>query len=386
MDLTPVAFRAPLASYAQQAESLLAGHRAADPTAIDLFHRKHPRFLDEKIKWRPKFVSDAEIRDTVLSLDDALLAIARHYDFLDWASLASYVEAVSQDGEIFEFEAAVEALINGDRAALEEAVHHSPALVRARSTRVCGFDPPVHRATLLHYVAANGVEGYRQKTPPNAVDIARVLLDTGAEPDALAEMYGAQCTTMSMLVSSSPPAQAGVQVPLVELLLDFGAAIEGRGTRKWGSPVRTAVAFGKIDAAKTLMRRGARIDLATAAGLGLADEATRLLPSADAEARHRALSLAAQEGHAQIVRVLLDAGENPNRFNLEGNHAHSTPLHQAVAGGHEAVVRLLIERGARLDIRDTIWQGTPLGWARHGGGKAQTEIAACLLSLGATAE
>ena len=33
--------------------------------------------------------------------------------------------------------------------------------------------PPVHRATLLHYVGANGVEAYRQKTPPNATEIAR---------------------------------------------------------------------------------------------------------------------------------------------------------------------------------------------------------------------
>ncbi len=42
-------------------------------------------------------------------------------------------------------------------------------------------------------------------------------------------MYGAECTTMSMLVSSSHPADAGLQVPLVELLLDFGAAIAGVG-------------------------------------------------------------------------------------------------------------------------------------------------------------
>jgi ankyrin repeat protein len=100
--------------------------------------------------------------------------------------------------------------------------------------------------------------------------------------------------------------------------------------------------------------------------------------------RGTALSVAAQEGHVQIVRMLLDAGEDPNRYNLEGNHAHSTPLHQAVLGGHEAVVRLLIESGARLDTRDAIWHGTPLGWAIYGGGKAQTEMAACLRSLGAT--
>jgi hypothetical protein len=383
MDLKPLPFRSPLSAWEQQAESLLAGHRAADPAAIDLFHRKHPRFLDENIKWLPKPIADAEIRDAALSLDDARLAIARSCDFLDWPSLAVHVEAVSGDGPVFEFESAVEAVINGDLATLHHALRRDPVLVRARSSRVCAFDPPVHRATLLHYVAANGIEAYRQNTPPNAVEIASTLLQAGAEPDALADMYGAECTTMSMLASSSDPAEAGLQVPLIELLLDFGAAIEGRGTRKWGAPVFTALTFGMIDAAKVLAKRGARIDLPAAAGLGLVDDAAGLLPSADAEARHRALSLAAQHGQTEIVRLLLDAGEDPNRYNREGNHAHTTPLHQAVLGGFEAVVRLLVERGARLDIRDTIWRGTPLGWALHGGGKAKAQMADCILSLGA---
>jgi ankyrin repeat protein len=367
MTLKPVPFRSSLSAYEQQAEVLLAGHRAADPAAIDLFHRRHPRFLDEKIKWRPKLVRKSEIRDSALSLDDARLTIARYYEFADWPSLIAYVEAVARDGPFFEFESAVEAVINGDLAWLEDALRRIPALVRARSSRLC-FDPAaMHRATLLHYVAANGVEQCRQKTPPNAVEIARALLQAGAEPDALADMYGVECTTMSMLVSSDHPAKAGVQVALVELLLDFGAAIEGQGTRKWGAPLFTALAFGKSDAAQALAKRGARVGLPEAAGLGLMDDARRLLPLADAEARHRALALAAQHGHAEIVRLLLDAGENPNRYNPEGIHAHSTPLHQAALAGHEAVVRLLTDRGARLDIQDTVWRGTPLGWAVHGG-------------------
>jgi hypothetical protein len=137
MDLQPVPFGSPLSAYEQQAESLLAGHRAADAAAIDLFHRKHPDFLDEKIKWRPKFIPDSEIRDAALSLDDAQLAIARHYDFLDWPSLAAHIEAVLQHGPVFEFEAAVEAVVNGDLAALQDALRRDPALVSARSSRVC---------------------------------------------------------------------------------------------------------------------------------------------------------------------------------------------------------------------------------------------------------
>jgi hypothetical protein len=53
-----------------------------------------------------------------------------------------------------------------------------------------------------------------------------------------------------------------------------------------------------------------------------------------------------------------------------------------VWGDHASVVRLLVERGARLDIRDTIYQGTPLGWANHG---RRTEVANYLRSRGAPA-
>lgn len=262
---------------------------------------------------------------------------------------------------VFQFESAVDAVVTGDLATLKWLLAENPELVRARSTRE-------HRATLLHYVAANGVEDFRQKTPGNAVEIATALLQAGAEVDALAEMYGGHYTTMIMLVSSCHPAKAGVQVALVETLLDFGADIEERGSAKWGSPLLTALAFGYLGAAEALAKRGARVDhIAAAAGLGRLAATAERLPGADPESRHRALALAAQHGHVEVLRLLLDAGEDPNRYNPEGIHAHSTPLHQAVLAGHEAVVRLLVERGARLDIKDTSHQGTPLGWAVYAG-------------------
>src|SRR5206468_1495601 len=182
------------------------------------------------------------------------LAIARWYDFESWPRLAEYVEAVTQEGSpVSKFESAVEAVITGDAATLDSLLREP--LVLARSTRVTHFDPPVHRATLLHYVAANGVEGYRQKTPNNAVEVATMLLKAGAEVDALAGMYGGEHTTMSVLVSSCHPAKAGVQVALVETLLDFGAAIDGRGSGEWTSPLMTALAFGYRSAAEALVRR-----------------------------------------------------------------------------------------------------------------------------------
>jgi hypothetical protein len=41
-------------------------------------------------------------------------------------------------------------------------------------------------------------------------------------------------------------------------------------------------------------------------------------------------------------------------------------------------VRLLVARGARLDVRDTVYQGTPLDWAEFG---KRTEIATYLRGL-----
>jgi len=75
------------------------------------------------------------------------------------------------------------------------------------------------------------------------------------------------------------------------------------------------------------------------------------------------------------VRMLLDAGEDPDRYNPPGHHTHSTALHQAALAGHAGIVRLLVERGARLDIEDTVYHARPIGWAHHGG---QTEIEAYL--------
>ena len=382
MDLKALPYRSVLEQYQEQAERLLEAHRSGDSQAIRVIHEKHPRFLDPKIPWLPKILPDSEIRSAAFELADAQLTIACCYDFQSWPALAEYVEAVSRDASpVCQFESAVEAVITGDLATLESLLRGNPDLVRARSTRITHFDPPLHRATLLHYVAANGVEGHRQKTPKSAVEIAKTLLKAGAEVDALADMYGGHYTTMSMLVSSCHPAKAGVQVALVDTLLDFGAAIEGRGSAKWGSPLMTALAFGYLSAAEALVRRGVPVDnLAAAAGLGRLADAAQRLATADPESRHRALALAAQHGHVEIVGLLLDAGEDPNRYNPDGNHSHSTPLHQSALAGHTAVVRLLVDRGARLDIKDKIYQGTPLGWAIYAG---QTGIETYLRAHGA---
>lgn len=343
------AYRFPLSDYEQQAESLQADFTAGDLDAAWRVRWQHPRFRDAPIE---------EVRRNALDLADARTVVARDHGFTDWPHLLRFAEQVVGDPVVSSFENAVEAIVSGDLDSLQALLRDRPELIRARSARA-------HHATLLHYLAANGVEGVRQRTPPNAVEIARTLLDAGAEVDALADMYDERCTTMSMLVSSSPPAEAGFQGDLAELLLDYGAALEGRGS-KWHSALMTAMVFGFLDTARRLAARGAPVTmLAAAAGLGRVELVREMLPASSESERHEALALSAQLGQADVVRLLLDAGEDPNRHNPPRCHAHATPLHQAVAADHREVVRLMVERGARMDIRDTIYDGTPLDWAKY---------------------
>jgi ankyrin repeat protein len=169
-----------------------------------------------------------------------------------------------------------------------------------------------------------------------------------------------------MLVSTGSVArECRLQLPLIDLLCDYGADPN--------SAVQATALHGEFEAMNALIRRGARIDLPVAAALGRVEDARRLLASANMEDRHLALTLAADFGHVEIVRLLLDAGEDPNRYNPVGGHSHTTPLHQAAGRGHDEVVRLLVERGARLDLKDILWLATPADWARHEG---RTEIEA----------
>ncbi len=135
--------------------------------------------------------------------------------------------------------------------------------------------------------------------------------------------------------------------------------------------MRVAAIHGEFDAVHTLLRHGARIELSIATALGRVDEARRLLPTATAAERHWAMAVASQFAQTEILRTLLDAGEDPNRYNPLGGHSHGTPLHQAAGYGYLNMVRLLIERGARLDLRDTLWEATPREWAQHEG---RTEV------------
>ena len=284
----------------------------------------------------------------------------------------------SPTGEFSSFDRAVQAVITGDATTLRQLLTGEPQLIRSRSTSD-------HKCTLLHYIAANGVENELQKSPPNAVEIARILLEAGAEVDATSEMYGGGYTTMNALVTSVWPYRAGVQEDLVEVLLDAGAAIDG--LEEDGAPVRLALKFGYVEAARTLERRGCRIErLDVAAGLGRVDLMQEMLSEVTGnEALRSAWALACGNGHIEAARLLLEHGVDID-WQLEGG---GTALHAAILHGEGGgapsgrldMVQFLIETGADQDIRHAKYNATAIDFASHNGRK---EIVEYLLNQGAT--
>jgi ankyrin repeat protein len=295
-------------------------------------------------------------------LADAQLFVAREHGFASWPAFARHIELLNEQGSpVANFEAAADAIVNGDIAALERLLRANPDLVRARSTRE-------HRSTLLHYVSANGVEDFRQKTPQNIVEITRLLLDAGADVNATSDAYGGGSTTLGLAGTSIHPEQAGVQIPLMELLLKHGARIEQQGAAGKGYPiVKGCLANGQGAAARFLASRGAPLDFEEAAGVGRLDlvkqyfnEHGALTNGATDEQLKSGFLYACGYGRTEVARFLLETGVDPNVTTPQGQ----TALHWVAYGPHVEIARLLLQHGATVNARDAAGR-TPLPWAER---------------------
>lgn len=291
-------------------------------------------------------------------LADAQFIIARAHGFTSWATFATHLEGLARTGSATStFESAADAIVIGDIAKLDRLLRENPELIRERSTRE-------HRAALLHYVAANGVENYRQETPKNAVDIAELLLERGAEVDAEADVYGGGARTLGLAATSVHPFKAGVQNELIDVLLKHGARLD-RGI------VHACLANGRPEAAEYLVARGATLDLDEAAGVGRLDVVKRFFNddgSLKAPATHAQMqsgfSGACAYGHAEVVDFLLERGMDVDvRLNAHGR-GH-TALHVAAFHARVDIVKALLRLGAPVDVTDATWGTTPLIWALH---------------------
>ncbi len=347
-----------LEQYKKQAKDLVKACKSGDLEALQRIKKNHPRF--KKNHPGVDKLSNPEILDVKITLTDAQLVIAREYAFESWPKFAKHIEALTRkSSNISLFESAVEAIIAGDVVVLTRLLRENPQLIRERSTRV-------HQSTLLHYVGANGVEDYRQKTPKNAVEVLKILLKAGAEVNAVAELYGGT-TTLGLVATSVHPDRAGVQNQLMETLLDAGAAIEHAvaPTYTRGLAVNACLYNDRPSAAAFLAAHGAHLDLEGAAGVGRLDlvesffnEDGSLKENATKRQLQAGFIWACEYGQASVAEFLLEKGVDLRA----GENTGQTALHLAAHRGQLAMIKLLLDRGAPLEAINS-YGGTVLGQA-----------------------
>jgi ankyrin repeat protein len=199
---------------------------------------------------------------------------------------------------------------------------------------------------------------------------AKLYLDHGANPNA-----NFRRTALSHAILR------GRSLDILSLLLSYGADPNARdmdGTTAYGLSRR----LGNKEAARLLEEHGAKTDFAPidailiAAAEGDENRAKELsarYPDAVAELKKQrdedqpgpesdVLHDMARLGNVTGLRTLLDLGLDPGLR----NGFTETPLHWACLSGRPDATRLLIERGAPLDVVERNHGGDPLGWAIWG--------------------
>jgi Ankyrin repeats (3 copies) len=366
-----------LEQYKKQAKDLVKACRSDDPARIqewatewiealirlqdDSIAAERRARLERQAQLVTEFATNrlksVKAGKTNCALADAQFVIARIHGFASWAKFAKHVDGLSRTvSPLSKFESAVEAIIAGDVSTLRQLLRDQPDLARARSTRE-------HQATLLQYVSANGVEGFRQSISKNAVEIAEILLEAGAEVDAPNWPDGpaGPGTTLGEVATSVHAKRAGLQNALLETLLNHGARVDGL-PGGW-NPLIASLRNDRPEAAEFLASHGARMTLEGAAGVGRLDVVKSffnrdgsLKPSATRTQLREGFVWACEYGHKDVVEFLLDKGIDLR----DGENTGQTALHLAAHRGQLEIIRLLLKHGSALEARNA-YGGTVLG-------------------------
>jgi ankyrin repeat protein len=143
------------------------------------------------------------------------------------------------------------------------------------------------------------------------------------------------------------------------------------------SPLMLATYFGRRDVADLLIAHGADLDIFAAAALGKAERIKTLLKedqsliSAYSPDGWTALHLAAHFGQVEAARTLIERGADAGARSRNG--LTNMPLHAALAGRHNDMTRLLLAHGAEVNARQ---HGgfTPLHAAAQDGDRANVAL------------
>jgi hypothetical protein len=326
-----------LEHHRRRARELLRAARAAEP---DAWARLAPH-----VPPRRRTQSAAGAR-----LADAQRAIAREAGFATWAQLKDYGL----------FQRAVAAFDGGNGEELAALLDDRPSLVRYRCRHGEWYEAGYFAgATLLEHVAGNPDRGL---LPGNVVELARLILARKPDKDVMER-------TLGLLLTSRRASEAGVALPLADLLAAAGAPFDPHAVDLLSLPLLNVAPA----TATALAARGATVDLRHAAGLGDVAAMEPLLAAAPA-LLEEALAFACIRGQTPAAEWLVRHGARGDVLVAPGSTTPRTALHDAANRGHRQIVELLLAAGADCTVVEPHWGGTAAGWAAAGGHGELAEI------------
>src|SRR6516162_1330603 len=239
------------------------------------------------------------------------------------------------------FQRAVALIGAGNVPALERHLTEHPELARERliapglwlRDKIGGALDGFFKDPYLLWFVADDVP-VLGRLPKNIAEVTRAILRSAQGSPGFQEQID---STLRLVCWSGVAQRCGVQIELMDALLDAGASPEGGPNN--------ALVNGHVTAAEHLVARGADLTLASAVCLGRWDDASRLAQMARDGEKQFAFVLAALNGKADALKWLIGAGVDVNRPSRD-LYSHGTPVHHAVCSGSLEAVKVLVEAGA----------------------------------------
>jgi ankyrin repeat protein len=200
----------------------------------------------------------------------------------------------------------------------------------------------------------------------NNLEIVRVLLQHGAVPDVFTAVVLDDVALLERLLTDDPAiANAHVGLAPFTTTKSNGGHIYAYQLGSNKSPIQVAAERKCFAALEVLQRTASSVErLIVAAWTENPELVSAILrenPNLDVGTYGRAITEAAQNGKAETVSLLLEAGFDPKTPGMDSG----TALHVACWFGHLEVVKLLVDR-VPLDLPDANHGSPALGWACHG--------------------